>query len=90
MPPPTSLARKRFRQFLMAVALLHVAAIAAYYALDVASATPRMQRLYAWVWMGLTVLVVLAGLQRIKHARGRAAAPWSGARINSGDEADGP
>lgn len=86
MPPQTSLARKRFRQFLLAVAILHVAAIGAYYALDIAGAAPRMQRLYAWVWMGLTVLVVLAGLQRITRARGRAVIRQPD---RSGDQADG-
>lgn len=85
MPPPTSLARKRFRQFLLAVAVLHVAAIAAYYALDVPGAAPRMQRMYAWLWMGLTVLVVLTGLQRIKRARGRTVIRQP---EGSGDQAD--
>ena len=85
MPPRTSLARKRFRQFLLAVAALHVAAIAAYYALDVPGAAPRVQRTYAWVWMGLTVFVVLAGLQRIKRARGRTVLRRP---EGSGDQAD--
>lgn len=69
MPPHTSLARKRFRQFLLSVAILHVAAIAGYYALGVAAAPTRFQRLYAWVWMGATVAVVVLGLQRLKRAR---------------------
>lgn len=86
MPPHTSLARKRFRQFLLGVAVLHLAAIGAYYALDVANAAPRAQRMYAWVWMGLTVFVVLAGLQRIKRARGRTVIRRPD---RSGDQADG-
>jgi hypothetical protein len=66
-----SLARKRFIQFLLAVALLHVVAIAGYYALDVAQKPAAFQRLYAWIWMGATVVVIVLGLQRIKRARGR-------------------
>lgn len=85
MPPQTSLARKRFRQFLLTVAVLHVAAIVAYYALDVPATAPRVQRTYAWVWMGLTVFVVLAGLQRIKRARGRTVIRRP---EGSGDQAD--
>lgn len=73
MPPRTSPARKRFRQFLLSVALLHAAAIAAYYLLDVPRAPARLQRIYAWVWMGLTVVVVMVGLQRLKRVRARSA-----------------
>ena len=69
MPPHTSLARKRFRQFLVSVAVLHVAAIAGYYVLDVPTAPTRLQRIYAWVWMGATVAVVILGVQRLKRAR---------------------
>jgi hypothetical protein len=67
----TSLARKRFRQFLLSVALLHVTAIAGYYVLGVARAPSRVQRAYAWTWMGATVAVVFIGLQRVKRARAR-------------------
>lgn len=49
--------------------LLHTAAIAGYYLLDVRHFADRAQRWYAWVWMGLTVAVVVVGLQRIKRAR---------------------
>ena len=68
---PHSLARKRFRQFLVSVAVLHVAAIAGYYLLDVPGAPERLQRAYAWIWMGATVAVVVLGLQRLKRARAR-------------------
>jgi hypothetical protein len=71
VPRPTSLARTRFRQFLLAVAAVHVVAIAGYYLMDIASAPARVQRAYAWAWMGCTIAVVLIGLQRIKRARGR-------------------
>jgi hypothetical protein len=63
--------RRRFREFLVSVAVLHVTAIALYYALDVATAAPATQRAYAWTWMGVTVALVLVGVQRIKRARGR-------------------
>lgn len=69
MKKPMSLARRRFLQLLMSVAAIHVAAIAVYYALDVPTWSPDRQRFYAWSWMGLTVAVVLVGLQRIKRAR---------------------
>ena len=56
-------------QFLTSVAVLHVAAIAGYYTLDISASSARVQRWYAWGWMGLTVAVVLLGLQRLKRAR---------------------
>lgn len=61
--------RRRFLQFLVSVALLHVIAIALYYGLDMPGAPPRTQRAFAWGWMIVTVAVVLIGLQRIKRAR---------------------
>ena len=69
MKQPISPTRRRFLEFLVAVALVHVVAIAIYYGADVAHTTAREQRLFAWVWMGATVLVVFVGLQRIKRAR---------------------
>ena len=67
----TSPARRRFLEFLLSVALVHVVAITLYYATDVAHAAPARQRMFAWVWMGATVAVVAVGLQRIKRARRR-------------------
>lgn len=69
MPQPTSPARRRFLQFLLAVATVHVVAIAAYYALGVEQAPPRTQRYFGWGWMAVTVAVIVVGLQRIKRAR---------------------
>ena len=66
--------RRRFREFLVSVALVHVVALGLYYATGVAHAPAQRQRVFAWVWMGATVLVVFVGLQRIKRAR-RARAP---------------
>jgi len=62
-------------QFMTAVAVLHVTAIALYYALHIAGATPERQRLFAWTWIGLTVVVVIAGLQRLKRVRRRRPSP---------------
>lgn len=62
-------ARRIFLQFLVAVALVHVVAIALYYGLDVPHTAERTQRWFAWAWMAVTVAVVFAGLQRIKRAR---------------------
>jgi len=61
--------RQRFREFLVSVALVHVVAIALYYGAGIAHAPAPRQRVFAWVWMGATVLVVFLGLQRIKRAR---------------------
>ena len=65
--------RKRFREFLIAMVLLHISAISLYYALGVARSPTWQQRWFAWIWMGATVFVVFVGLQRIKRARGRRA-----------------
>jgi heme/copper-type cytochrome/quinol oxidase subunit 4 len=64
-------ARRRFLEFLVSVAALHVVAIALFYFLDMSHASPARQRMFAWVWMGATVLVVFVGLQRLKRARRR-------------------
>jgi hypothetical protein len=70
-PGARSAARQRFLQFLVSVAAVHVVAIGLYYALGIAHGSTQRQRMFAWVWMGATVLVVFVGLQRIKRARGR-------------------
>jgi hypothetical protein len=69
MPQPMSLTRRRFLQFLVSIAAVHVVAIAAYYLMGVGQRPERDQRIFAWVWMGATVAAVLIGLQRIKRAR---------------------
>jgi len=69
MKLPPSPARRRFLEFLVSVAAVHVVAISVYYALDVAHTPARQQRVFAWAWMALTVAVVFLGLQRIKRAR---------------------
>jgi hypothetical protein len=56
-------------QFLVAVAALHVSAIALYYAIGVPGMAPGRQRLFAWTWIVLTAAVVFGGLQRIRRAR---------------------
>ena len=62
-------ARRAFLQFIVAVAALHVAAIALYYALGIAHSPPGRQRMFAWTWIGFTAALVFGGLQRIKRAR---------------------
>ena len=61
--------RRRFLELVVSVVVLHGVAIATYYAIDIAHAAARTQRLFAWAWMGLTVAVVVVGLQRIKRTR---------------------
>jgi hypothetical protein len=68
----TSPVRRRFLEFLVGVAAVHVVAIAFYYATDMRHAPADRQRMFGWIWMGATVLVVLVGLQRLKRARHRA------------------
>ena len=62
-------ARKRFLEFLVSVAALHIASMALYYGLDMAHSPAARQRMFAWTWRGTTVLVVVVGLQRLKRAR---------------------
>jgi hypothetical protein len=69
MQQAKSLTRRRFLEFLISVAALHVIAITLYYAFDVAHAAARRQQAFAWGWMALTVAVVVVGLQRLKRAR---------------------
>lgn len=61
--------RRRFLELLGGVVVLHTLAIALYYATDIPHAPATAQRVFAWVWMGLTVTMIVAGLQRIKRAR---------------------
>jgi hypothetical protein len=65
----TTPARRRFLEFLVSVAIVHVIAIALYYGLDMPGASAGTQRAFAWVWMFVTVAVVLIGVQRLKRAR---------------------
>ena len=65
----SSPARRRFLQFLLAVAAVHVVAITAYYVFGVERASPRTQRVFGWGWMAVTVAVVLIGLRRLRRAR---------------------
>ena len=69
--PHASPMRKRFRQFLASLAVVHGVAIAGYYLFDVPATPERVQRAYAWVWMAATVAVAVIGLQRVKRARAR-------------------
>ena len=69
MTAQTSLARRRFLEFLVSVAAVHMVAIVLYYALNIPHAPVERQRMFAWVWMGATVAVIFVGLQRLKRAR---------------------
>lgn len=64
-----TLFRRRFLELFVSVVVLHTLAIGLYYAVDIPHAAARAQRIYGWLWMGLTVVVVLVGLQRLKRAR---------------------
>ena len=66
---PLTATRRRFLELLVGVAIVHAVAIALYYALDIPRTPGQTQRLFAWVWMGVTVVVVLIGVQRLKRAR---------------------
>lgn len=69
MKQPLSASRRRFLEFLVSVAVVHGAAIVLFYALQIERAPAARQRMFAWVWMGVTVAVVVIGLQRFKRAR---------------------
>ena len=66
---PNSPVRRRFLEFLLIVAAIHIVAIALYYTLHVQRWTSQHQRSFAWVWMAATIAVIFMGLQRIKRAR---------------------
>ena len=68
--PSSSPARRRFLEFIVAIATVHVVAIALYYALAIQRRPTSTQRIFAWVWMAATIAVVFVGLQRLKRARG--------------------
>lgn len=61
--------RRRFFELLVSVGLVHTVAIVLYYWLDLPRTPARTQRWFAWMWMSLTVVVVLIGVQRLKRAR---------------------
>ena len=63
--------RRRFLEFLVAVTLVHVVALALYYGLGVSRMPTSTQRFFGWGWMAATVMVVIVGLQRLKRARRR-------------------
>jgi hypothetical protein len=67
--PAETPARKRFREFIVGIAVLHAVAIALFYALDMRHAAPARQRYFAWIWMVATVAAIFVGLQRIRRAR---------------------
>jgi hypothetical protein len=67
--PPITATRRRFLELLVSVAIVHAVAIALYYALDIPRTPAQSQRRFAWIWMGLTVVVVVIGVQRLKRAR---------------------
>ena len=68
-PTQLSPVRRRFLEFLVAVVAVHVVAIGLYYGLSIPQAAASTQRRFGWIWMGVTVAIVIGGLQRIKRAR---------------------
>ena len=64
-----SATRRRFLELLVAIATVHGVALGLYYALDMAHRPEGTQRTFGWIWMGVTVAVVMVGLQRLKRAR---------------------
>ena len=61
--------RRKFLEFIVAVAIVHAAAIGLYYGLGIPDAPTGTQRVFGWVWLAATVAVVVIGLQRVKRAR---------------------
>lgn len=69
MTHSASPARRLLLRLLVAVAALHAGAIALYYTLDIPRAAPPWQRSFAWTWLGLTCVVVVIGLRRLRQTR---------------------
>ena len=70
-PLRTELTRHLFG-LIGSVVVLDVVAIALYFGLHVMSATPRTQAMFAGAWIGLTLVIVLVWLGKIRAARLRA------------------
>ena len=70
MLPSKGTTRRRFIELVVSVAAVHVVAIGLYYAFDVQHAAARAQRIFGWIWMAITIVVILIGTQRLKRARG--------------------
>jgi hypothetical protein len=64
--------RRRLLELFASIAILHGVAIAVYYALRVPRMPADDQRIFGWIWLGLTLVVLVVGLRRF-HAARRAA-----------------
>ena len=74
--PPSVSARPELRRHLMHMILgvlaVHALGIALYYGLGVEQRPTNFRRVFAGLWIGATLPVVLVGLSRIRAARLRA------------------
>jgi nitric oxide reductase large subunit len=69
MPNPAL--RAAFLRLILTVIALHAVAIGVYYLTGIGRRSARAQYAFLGGWVVLTLLVVLAGLQRVRAARVR-------------------
>jgi hypothetical protein len=67
MPNPAL--RSAVLRLLLSIVVLHAAAIAAYYVAGIGRRPVAVQYAFLGVWLILTLIVVLGGLQRVRVAR---------------------
>ena len=71
MPNPAL--RSAVLRLLLSIVVLHAAAIGVYYAARVGRRPATVQYAFLGVWLILTLVLVLTGLQRVRAARIRRA-----------------
>ena len=64
--------RRHFMHMMLGVLAVHALGLALFYGLDVERRPTNFRRIFAGLWVGATLPVVLIGLARIRAARLRA------------------
>lgn len=64
--------RRHFLHMMLGVLAVHTLGVALYYALGVEQRPTNFRRIFAGLWVGATLPVVLVGLSRIRGTRLRA------------------
>lgn len=70
MPEPTL--RGETMRLIVSVFVVDAVALGAYLLTDLGTASPRTRLVFGFFWTAATVVVVLAGLRRVRDARLRA------------------
>ena len=69
--PPNPALRSAVLRLVLSIVVLDAVAIAIYYVAGIPRRPVSAQYLFLGVWLVLTLIVVLAGLQRVRAARVR-------------------